>query len=189
MSKQRASRCLFRATRHAPLSSPSRALRTAVTAGTIVPDFAYINAALVPGVRGLTLAAFAARAATLRGRARTRSPYTELVLAMSGGRNIGTALATFGLSPAARHLVVCRFDAEQSDGAAAAAAVDGTLAPLADLDSVRDEAAMRKVRVRAGEGCGWGAGFDRFLERRGVSNPRLFLTGLPHHRRRGGAPE
>lgn len=132
-----------------------RALRAAVVAGSITPDFAFINAALVPGVRGLTLAAFAARAAALRRRSRSRSPYTELLLALSGVRNIGAALATFGLSDEARHLVVCRFDPEDGDGAAAAAAVQGTLAPLEELDSVRDEGAMRKVEW---SGCGWEEG-------------------------------
>ena len=136
----------------------TRALRAAVIAGSITPDFAYLNAALVPGTRGLALAAFAARAAATRGRSRTRSPCTELVLAMSGGRNIGTALATFGLSEAARHLVVCRFDAGEGDGDAAVAAVQGTLVSLDELASVRDEDAMRKVRWVGG--WGWG-GRDR----------------------------
>ena len=140
---------------HPPPPPHNRALRTAVIAGTVTPDFAYLNAALIPGLRGLALAAFAARAAATRGRARTRSPCTELVLALSGGRNIGTALATFGLSDQAKHLVVCRFDAGEGDGDAAVAAVQGTLVPLDELASVRDEAAMTKVRWWVGED-GWG---------------------------------
>jgi len=42
----------------------------------------------IPDVFTLRLAAFAAATATAAGRARTRSPYTELVVCMSGGKNV-----------------------------------------------------------------------------------------------------
>jgi len=75
-----------------PLTSlsllPLSSLRAAVVAGTIEPDFAFLNAALVASAATLRLAAFAARAAGLRARRRTRSEHAELVLALSGGRNV-----------------------------------------------------------------------------------------------------
>lgn len=67
---------------------PPSSLRAAVVAGTLEPDFAFLNAALVASTSTLRLAAFVARAAGLRGRRRTRSDHAELVLALSGGRNV-----------------------------------------------------------------------------------------------------
>ena len=42
----------------------------------------------IPDVFTLRLAAFAAATARAAGRARTRSPYTELVVCLSGGKNV-----------------------------------------------------------------------------------------------------
>jgi Kinase binding protein CGI-121 len=140
----------------------------------------------------LCLYQFAARAAALRGRSRSRSPYTELLLALSGVRNIGAALATFGLSDEARHLVVCRFDPADGDGAAAAAAVQGTLAPLTELDSVRDEGAMRKVSGVVVDGKregGESGGLKPFATCRLTRSPHTpSIPGVPHRRRRSRAP-
>jgi hypothetical protein len=42
----------------------------------------------IPDLFTLRLAAFAARTAVTAGRARTRSPYTELVVCLSSGKNV-----------------------------------------------------------------------------------------------------
>jgi len=161
------------------------------------PDASFLDASLVPDLWTLRLAAFAAEAAAKRGRARSRSRHTELVVALSGGKNVRTgalsafslpfshvfllllcspkrrkklnpendpppsqisaALAKFGLSDGARHLLVARFvddgdrndkadEDEASAGAAFAAAVRGTRVPAAEVEaelaSVSDAAAQ-----------------------------------------------
>ena len=64
-----------------PQTSPSLPLLT-------FPDASFLDASLVPDLWTLRLAAFAAEAAGRRGRARSRSRHTELVVALSGGKNV-----------------------------------------------------------------------------------------------------
>ena len=74
---------------HLPSQHPcGSSLKDRVVAGDIQPEFAFLNAALVPSSFGLRLAAFTARGAAARGRARARSEHTELVLHLSGGKNV-----------------------------------------------------------------------------------------------------
>ena len=59
------------------------------------PDASFLDASLVPDLWTLRLAAFAAEAAGKRGRARSRSRHTELVVALSGGKNVSSFLFFF----------------------------------------------------------------------------------------------
>ena len=57
-----------------------------------LPDASFLDASLVPDLWTLRLAAYAAEASARRGRARARSRHTELVVALSGGKNVRIVL-------------------------------------------------------------------------------------------------
>lgn len=58
-------------------------------AGDFPVETAMFNAALVPSVFALHVAAHKALVARARGALRTRSPYTELICNISGTRHVG----------------------------------------------------------------------------------------------------
>lgn len=128
------------------------ALRDLVVAGSLEPECALVNAALVPDALVLRAAATKALLAAQRGALRCKSPHAELVFNLSGSKHIGETLQRFGVSPDCKHLLAARFDATPAEAAALQGLVAGTPVPLSELTGLADAALLRKyLKVTAEE--------------------------------------
>ncbi|KAL4419297.1 hypothetical protein ABPG77_001629 [Micractinium sp. CCAP 211/92] len=124
---------------------PSKgALRDKVLAGSLEPECALVNAALVPDAIVLRAAAEKALMAKQRGTLRCKSAHAELVFNLSGSKHIGETLQRYGISPDCRHLLAARFDATPEEAAALQSLVSGTPAPLSELAQLTDAALLKK---------------------------------------------
>lgn len=104
-------------------STPSRsALRDLVVAGSLEPECALVNAALVPDALVLRAAATKALLAAQRGALRCKSPHAELVFNLSGSKHVrpcsagGTGSGPLTCCPTSRkpHAALCPVSCEAS---------------------------------------------------------------------------
>ncbi|KAL4440542.1 hypothetical protein ABPG75_003543 [Micractinium tetrahymenae] len=127
-------------------------LREQVMAGSLEPECALVNAALVPDALVLRAAAQKALAAQQRGALRCKTAHAELVFNLSGSKHIGETLQRYGINPECKHLLAARFDATPAEAAALRGLVAGTPAPLSELPQLADEGLLKKyLKVTAEE--------------------------------------
>lgn len=120
-------------------------IRQLVVTAKVEPEFAFVNAATVPGLLPLRLAAHKALTYQARGRLLTKTLHAELVYNLSGSKHIGESLKRFGVSDDTCHLLVARFNAEPPDVDYVRGLVKGQEMPLADLGMVADRDLITKV--------------------------------------------
>ncbi|KAL6784060.1 hypothetical protein ACKKBG_A04645 [Auxenochlorella protothecoides x Auxenochlorella symbiontica] len=89
----------------------SKDVQAAMVEGTLEYEAAIMNAAVVPSLFAVHLAAHHALLSKQRGSLRTRSLHSELVCNLSGSKHIAESLQRFGVTEASQHLLVASFDA------------------------------------------------------------------------------
>ncbi|KAI7841481.1 hypothetical protein COHA_004875 [Chlorella ohadii] len=144
----------------------SKELKDTVQAGSLSPECALVNAALVSDLLVLHAAAYKALAAAQRGELRTRSLHAELVFSLSGSKHIAETLSRYGINPdcrqarciallfdaqrraagpvSFRHVLAARFDATPEEVQQMRGLVAGSPAPLAELPSLAEQQLLKK---------------------------------------------
>lgn len=126
-------------------------IRQKVVSGTMQPEAAIINAALVPDLFAVHLSAHKALQASSRASLRTRSLHAELVFGISGSKHIAETLTRFGVNDSCRHLLVARFDASPDQVEQLRQLIQGEERPLSDLPSLTDRDLLHKYYKIGGE--------------------------------------
>mmetsp|Transcript_11709 Transcript_11709/g.30001 ORF Transcript_11709/g.30001 Transcript_11709/m.30001 type:complete len:175 (-) Transcript_11709:136-660(-) len=119
-------------------------IKEGIISGSHAVEAAFVNAALVPDLFVLHLAAMKALLGEARGKILTRSLHSELVYNTSGSKHISETLKRWGVSEGTAHLLVARFDATDEEMAAVSKLVDGKEVPLETLPSLSDSKGIKK---------------------------------------------
>ncbi|GIL43906.1 hypothetical protein Vafri_1493 [Volvox africanus] len=92
----------------------AKAVRAAIRDSSM-PEFAYINAAVVVDPFLVHLAGYRALTAESSGRLNTKSLHTELIYDISGTKHVGESLKRFGITDECKSLLVARFDCKPEE--------------------------------------------------------------------------
>uniref|UniRef100_A0A6U1JQL4 EKC/KEOPS complex subunit CGI121 n=1 Tax=Tetraselmis chuii TaxID=63592 RepID=A0A6U1JQL4_9CHLO len=120
-------------------------IKQGIISGSHAVEAAFVNAALVPDLFVLHLAAMKVLLAEARGKLRTHSLHSELVYNTSGSKHISETLKRWGVSEGTPKLLVARFDATAEEWAAVSELVKGTEVSLDTLGRLADSAQIKKA--------------------------------------------
>eukprot|EP00897_Mesotaenium_endlicherianum_P006841 jgi/Mesen1/6185/ME000032S05476 len=113
-------------------------------AGTLEPELAFFNAALVPSTFPVLVAASKALTAGARGQLRTRTVHAELVYNYAASKHIRDSLRRCGISEQSTYVLVARFQSIPQEVADIRRLVEGTEISLEELGSRYDMELVKK---------------------------------------------
>ncbi|KAK9805107.1 hypothetical protein WJX73_008941 [Symbiochloris irregularis] len=115
-----------------------------ITSASAPLDLAALNAALVPDVWILHLAAHKALTAASRGLQRAHTLHAQVVCNISGSRHIGEALKRYGVGKQCSSLLVAKFEPTPQQEKQVQELVKGKAVPLTELPGLCNRTLLQK---------------------------------------------
>mmetsp|Transcript_26619 Transcript_26619/g.36749 ORF Transcript_26619/g.36749 Transcript_26619/m.36749 type:complete len:177 (+) Transcript_26619:36-566(+) len=119
-------------------------LHKRIIAGELGIEAAFIDAALLPEIFPVILAANKTLISESLESLTTRSLHSELVYNLSGSKHISLALKKWGVSDTCTKLVVAKFDATSAEVSLIRSLVEGEEVGVEELGELYDLAAVKK---------------------------------------------
>ncbi|GMH38936.1 hypothetical protein BSKO_06834 [Bryopsis sp. KO-2023] len=122
----------------------AKEVREKLLKAEIAPEFAFLNASLIPDIFVVHLASCKALWSDCAGSRRTKSLHAELVVNVAASKHISNSLTRFGISDDTKHLMVARFDGTAEDATLLKSLIKGKQVSMDALASLSDSQGLKK---------------------------------------------